>query len=69
VNPSKHSNYIVKSLVHASEVMTCFQSKGEVLRLKDVVARTGFNKGMCFRMLYTLRLCGFIERWARTNIA
>jgi ribose transport system substrate-binding protein len=62
VIPSKHSNYVVKSLVHASEVMSCFQSKGEVLRLKDVVARTGFNKGMCFRMLYTLRLCGFVEK-------
>lgn len=59
---SKRSNYVVKSLVHASEVMSCFQSKGEVLRLKDVVTRTGFNKGMCFRMLYTLRLCGFVEK-------
>jgi ribose transport system substrate-binding protein len=24
--------------------------------------RTGFAKGMCFRLLYTLRHCGFIER-------
>ncbi|GAC1667730.1 MAG: hypothetical protein NVS9B4_23600 [Candidatus Acidiferrum sp.] len=62
MNPSKHNTYVVKSLVHASEVLTSFQSKGEVLRLKDVVTRTGFNKGMCFRMLYTLRLCGFIEK-------
>jgi len=53
---------VVKSLVHASEVLASFQSKGEILRLKDVVVRTGFNKGMCFRMLYTLRLCGFIEK-------
>jgi ribose transport system substrate-binding protein len=24
--------------------------------------RTGFAKGMCFRLLYTLRYCGFIEK-------
>jgi ribose transport system substrate-binding protein len=58
-----HNNrYVVKSLVHASQVLNAFQSKGEVLRLKDVVSRTGFNKGMSFRLLYTLRLCGFIEK-------
>lgn len=56
------SNYVVKSLVHASQVLTAFQSKGEVLRLRDVVARTGFNKAMCFRLLYTLRMCGFLEK-------
>ena len=33
-----------------------------MLRLRDVVARTGFNKGMCFRLLYTLHQCGFIEK-------
>jgi DNA-binding IclR family transcriptional regulator len=32
------------------------------LRLRDVVARTGFNKGMCFRLLYTLRQCGFLDK-------
>src|SRR5438105_13124031 len=54
--------YIVKSLVHASKVLSSFRSEGEVLRLRDVVARTGFNKGMCFRLLYTLHACGFLEK-------
>ena len=35
---------------------------GETLRLRDVMDRTGFPKGMCFRLLYTLRHCGFIEK-------
>ena len=26
------------------------------------MTRTGFGKGMCFRLLYTLRHCGFIEK-------
>ena len=54
--------YIVKALVHASEILDAFESSGEVLRLRDVVRRTGFSKGMCFRLLHTLHHCGFIEK-------
>ncbi len=59
---SNHSRYLVKSLVHASRVLEAFQSAGDVLRLRDVVARTAFNKGMCFRLLYTLHQCGFLDK-------
>src|SRR5436309_9981013 len=59
---SNHNRYLVKSLVHASRVLEAFQSSGDVLRLRDVVTRTGFNKGMCFRLLYTLHQCGFVEK-------
>ena len=59
---SNHGRYTVKSLVHASRVLEAFQSVGDVLRLRDVVARTGFNKGMCFRLLYTLHQCGFLDK-------
>ena len=52
----------MKSLVHGSEVLWAFQQPGETLRLRDVMDRTGFAKGMCFRLLYTLRHCGFIEK-------
>jgi ribose transport system substrate-binding protein len=54
--------YIVQSVVHAAELLRAFQSRGEVLRLRDLVERTGFNKGLCFRLLHTLRHCGFIEK-------
>ena len=59
---SNHSRYMVKSLVHASRILEAFQSAGDVLRLRDVVLRTGFNKGMCFRLLYTLHQCGFLDK-------
>lgn len=62
MNPPKPNRYMVKSLLHASQILNTFQSKGEVLGLKDVVARSGLNKGMCFRLLYSLRACGFIEK-------
>src|SRR6266581_3913637 len=53
---------MVKSLVHASRILEAFQSAGDVLRLRDVVTRTGFHKGMCFRLLYTLHQCGFLDK-------
>ena len=62
VKTSNHSRYLVKSLVHASRVLESFQSAGDVLRLRDVVTRTGFHKGMCFRLLYTLHQCGFLDK-------
>ena len=33
--------YLVKSLVHATEILRAFQSPGETLRLRDVMDRTG----------------------------
>jgi len=61
-NRTSQSRYLVKSIVHASQVLAAFRSEGEILRLRDVVARTGFNKGMCFPLLYTLHSCGFLEK-------
>lgn len=54
--------YIVSSVVHASQVLEAFRSVGEVLRLRDVVQRTRFGKGMCFRLLHTLHHCGLLEK-------
>lgn len=59
---SNHNRYIVKSLVHASQILGAFRTGGETLRLRDVVERTGLSKGMCFRLLYTLHHCGFVEK-------
>jgi ribose transport system substrate-binding protein len=54
--------YLVKSLLRAAEVLWAFQSPGETLRLRDVVERTRFSKGICFRLLYTLHECGFLSK-------
>jgi ribose transport system substrate-binding protein len=53
---------IVKSVVHAVEVLGAFRSAGETLRLRDVVLRTQMGKGMCFRLLHTLHHCGLLEK-------
>ena len=60
--PEKRERYLVQSILHASEVLRAFQSRGELLRLRDVVERTKLNKGLCFRLLYTLRHCGLLEK-------
>src|SRR5262245_27538888 len=57
-----HDRYLVLSIVHATALLDAFRSPGEVLRLRDLVDRTRFNKGMCFRLLYTLHHCGFVEK-------
>ncbi len=59
---TRPNRYLVKSVVHASAVLSAFQSTAEVLRLREVAQRTGFNKGMCFRFLYTLHECGFLDK-------
>jgi ribose transport system substrate-binding protein len=54
--------YLIKSLVHAAEILWGFERRGETLSLRDVMRRTGHGKGMCFRLLYTLRHLGFVEK-------
>jgi tetratricopeptide (TPR) repeat protein len=59
---SNRDPYVVRSVVHASEVLGAFHDPGETLRLRDVVERTGFRKGLCFRLLHTLHHCGLLEK-------
>jgi ribose transport system substrate-binding protein len=61
---SAQSHYLVQSVINAVGVLSAFGSSGEMLRLRDIVERTGFNRGMCFRFLYTLHHCGFLEKVA-----
>jgi len=58
----RREQYLIDSVIHASEVLRAFQSRAELLRLRDVVVRTGFRKGLCFRLLHTLRHCGLVEK-------
>jgi ribose transport system substrate-binding protein len=56
------SRYLIKSVMRASKVLSAFRSPGEVLRIRDVAERTGFNRAMCFRFVFTLSECGFLEK-------
>ncbi len=59
--------YLIKSLVHASQLLAVFRSEGEVLRLRDLVERTGMTRMTCFRIAYTLHRCGFLEKLAENQ--
>ena len=50
--------YLVKSIIHSSQLLSAFHSPGEALPLKEICARCGLPKTMVFRLLYTLEKCG-----------
>src|SRR5436309_9973447 len=54
--------YLVKSVVHASRLLSAFRTAGEALPLREISARSGLPKSMTFRLLYTLERCGMVEK-------
>jgi ribose transport system substrate-binding protein len=65
MSPAAHSSrdrYLVKSIVHSSQLLTAFRSSGEALPLKEIAARSGLPKTMTFRLLYTLEKCGMVDK-------
>jgi len=54
--------YLVKSVVHAAQLLSAFRSTGEALPLREISARANLPKSMTFRLLYTLERCGMIEK-------
>jgi len=60
--PESRDPYYVHSVAKAADVLRAFLNPAEVLRLRDVVARTSLSKGIAFRLLYTLEKSGLIEK-------
>src|SRR5215510_6203978 len=60
--PPARDPYLVKSVVHSSQVLSAFRSSGEALPLREISMRSGLPKSMAFRLLYTLERCGIIEK-------
>jgi len=54
--------YLVKSILHSSQLLSAFHSPGEALPLKEISARCGLPKTMAFRLLYTLEKCGMVDK-------
>src|SRR5215469_2310759 len=54
--------YLVKSIVHSSQLLGAFHAPGEALSLKEISARCGLPKTMVFRLLYTLEKCGMVDK-------
>src|SRR4051812_8969673 len=60
--PPARDPYLVKSVVHSSQLLSAFRSSGEALPLREITTRSGLPKSMAFRLLYTLERCGMIEK-------
>lgn len=56
------NRYYIHSVAHAADVLRAFASPREVLRLRDIVGRTGHSRNTTFRLLYTLEKTGLIEK-------
>jgi len=54
--------YLVKSIIHSSQLLAAFRVSGEALSLREISARSTLPKTMVFRLLYTLEKCGMIEK-------
>jgi ribose transport system substrate-binding protein len=53
---------LVQSVQRACQILQAFRLEGEVLRLRDLTARTALHKATVSRILRTLESEGFIER-------
>jgi len=54
--------YLVKSVVHSSQLLSAFGTSGEALPLRVIATRSGLSKSMAFRLLYTLERCSMVEK-------
>lgn len=61
-NAPSRDRYLVKSIVHSSQLLTAFHSHGEALPLKEIASRCGLPKTMVFRLLYTLEKCRMVDK-------
>ena len=64
VHPERPSRdpYLVKSVIHSSQLLSAFGTSGEALPLRMIAARSGLPKSMAFRLLYTLERCSMVEK-------
>jgi len=54
--------YLVKSVLHSSQLLRAFRVSGEALPLREITKRSNLPKTMAFRLLYTLEKCGMVEK-------
>ena len=58
---SSNGSYTVTSVERACNILKCFGSAHELLRLDEITARVGLPKPTAFRILSTLVTCGMLE--------
>jgi ribose transport system substrate-binding protein len=59
--------YKVEAVRRACELLKAFSSDTEILRLRDLVARTSISTTTVFRLIHTLEQQGLVEKVARNS--
>src|ERR1700736_783714 len=54
--------YAIDSILRACEILKSFRSEGEVIQLRELVARTGLHKATAYRTIQSLVLGGMLDR-------
>jgi hypothetical protein len=57
-----NDDYLIEAVIRACDLLAAFRHQGEVLRLRELVSRTGLSYTTAFRILYTLQQRGLVER-------
>jgi ribose transport system substrate-binding protein len=52
----------VQSVARACDILRAFRGENEILRVRDLVERTGLHKATVSRLLATLQVAGFLRR-------
>src|SRR5215472_8198118 len=60
--PRLRDPYLVKSVLHCSQLLRAFRTSGEALPLREIAKRSELPKSMAFRLLYTLEKCGLVQK-------
>ena len=60
--PRLRDPYLVKSVLHCSQLLRAFRTSGEALPLREIAKRSELPKSMAFRLLYTLEKCSMVEK-------
>ena len=55
-------DYVIMSVKRACDVLNCFDSERELLRLDEITTRTQLPRPTAFRLLCTLVACGMLEK-------
>jgi DNA-binding IclR family transcriptional regulator len=62
LNPNSESIYTVQALMRALDILDCFDYQNRVLRLSDIVNRTGLNKTTAKRLISNLAARGYLQQ-------
>jgi hypothetical protein len=60
-HPQRRDPYILETVGGARDLLLASGNRDEALRMKDIIARTGLNRTIAFRLLHALENRGLLQ--------